>query len=100
MKMMKIPHLRRLLKKHLFDSPSPVKNEIILATQYTPITLNKIEKEQMSNSVQINLCPPATSLLQPCAGIIWRNNSCGYDAVLMVLYFIWRSNSPRWCESF
>jgi len=91
---------KKAAKKHLFDSPNPVKNEIILATQYTPITLNKIEKKKMSDSVEINLCPPATSLLQPCPGIIWRNNSCGYDAVFMVLYSIWRSNSLRWCESF
>ena len=95
----KNPTPKKAAKKHLFDSPSPVKHEIIFATQNAPITLNKIENK-MSDSVQIDLCPPATSHLQPCAGIIWRNNSCGYDAVFMVLYSIWRSDSLRWCESF
>ena len=70
------PSPKKATKKHLLDSPSPVKTEIILANQYTPITLNKIEKKQMPDSVQINSCPPATFLLQPCVGIIWRNNSC------------------------
>ena len=70
MKMMKNPAPKEAIKKHLFDSPSPVKNEIILANQYTPITLHRIEKKQMPDSVQISLCPPATFLLQPCAGIM------------------------------
>ena len=54
----------------------------------------------MPDSVQISLCPPATFLLQPCAGIMWMNNSCGYDAVFVVLYSIWRSDLLRWCEFF
>ena len=36
----------------------------------------------MPDSVQISLCPLATFLLQFCTGIMWMNNSCGYDAVL------------------
>jgi PIF1-like helicase len=81
------PTPKKAAKKKVFDSPSPVKNE---TTQYTPIM----------SSVQMNSCPPATSPLQPCVGVIWSNNSCGYDAVFMVLYSIWRSDPLRWCESF
>ena len=33
------PAHKKATKQLLFDSPSPVKNEIILANQYTPITL-------------------------------------------------------------
>ncbi|PPQ75657.1 hypothetical protein CVT26_001814 [Gymnopilus dilepis] len=39
------------------------------------------------------LAPP-----QPFRGIIWSNNSCGYDATYMVFYSIWQENRILWSE--
>jgi hypothetical protein len=104
------PMPKKVTKKHSLDSPNPVKSEIYLATQHVQSTSNKvvkkvlnaqtISKKKNKPSIQVDVQVPTPLPSQPCSGIIWSNNSCGYDAVFMILYSIWRSDSLRWCESF
>ena len=54
----------------------------------------------MPDSVQISLCPPATFLLQPCAGIMWMNNSCGYDALCSLHHHANMHFNPTPIQSF
>ena len=98
------PIPKKVTKKHSLDSPNPVKNERYPATQHTPSTTKKVvkkvlntqttskkKKKKPSIQVDVQVSNPLPS--QPCSGIIWSNNSCGYDAVFIILYFIWQSGS-------
>jgi len=58
------------------------------------------QKKKNKSSIQVDVQVPTPLPSPPCSGIIWSNNSCGYDVVFMVLYSIWQSDSLRWCESF
>ena len=65
--------------------------------------MSKLNQKERTNHPFKLMCRYQTLFLHNLAQvyhIIWSNNPCGYDAVFMVLYSIWRSDSLRWCESF
>jgi hypothetical protein len=55
-----------------------------------PLNDGKLTKKEQ---VPVSQAPHFTDTWQPL-GTIWQNNSCAYDAVITILFNIWRENPP------
>lgn len=53
----------------------------------------KVKRLRMDNSEHILTTCTINDMPK---GIIWSNNSCGYDAIFVILYHIWTENKHSW----